>query len=280
MTSKIETSENIEILENRSNGHARGDKAYETQLVAQSSRNQENDQPSQQIAQRRDRLASLGTSAVVFAHEVGNPLQGIFGTLEFIETQFERRQIVDPSWLSMIQGAMREVDRLRGLLRDFRSLANPQELDLQIADLAKIIEEVLAQQKFACRAASIAVKLECENPLPPVALDAAKITQVILNLCKNAVEAMPNGGRLSIRVYPSGPMIVMEIADSGVGVPGDVDVFQLFKTTKSGGSGLGLPIVQQIVSAHKGRVNYTTEPGRGTTFTINLPAVNRNGIPL
>jgi two-component system sensor histidine kinase FlrB len=67
-------------------------------------------------------------------------------------------------------------------------------------------------------------------------------------------------------------MIVMEIADNGAGVPGDVDVFELFKTTKPDGSGLGLPIVQQIVSAHKGTVNYITELGRGTTFTVNLPA--------
>ena len=71
-------------------------------------------------------------------------------------------------------------------------------------------------------------------------------------------------------------MIVMEIADSGVGVPGDVEVFQLFKTTKPEGSGLGLPIAQQIVSAHKGTINYITELGRGTTFTVNLPAEIRN----
>jgi signal transduction histidine kinase len=280
VTPQIGTFENIAILENRSKGHARGDTANGTQLVAQSSRNQENDQPSQQIAQRRDRLDLLGTSAVVFAHEVGNPLQAIFVALEFIEARFKTRQIVDPFLLPMIQRAMREVHRLHELLREFRSLAKPHDLDLQLADLVKIIDEVMAQQRLGCRAAGIAVKLECEKPLPPVMLDAAKITQAILNLCKNAVEAMPNGGCLSIRVYPSGPMIVMEIADSGVGVAGDVDVFQLFTTTKSGGSGLGISVVQQIVSAHKGTINYTTEPGRGTTFTVNLPAINRNGIPL
>ena len=71
-------------------------------------------------------------------------------------------------------------------------------------------------------------------------------------------------------------MIVMEIADTGVGVPGGADVFQLFKTTKPGGSGLGLSIVQQIISAHKGTINYVTKLGRGTTFTVTLPAENRN----
>jgi signal transduction histidine kinase len=275
MTSKVETLEDIEVLENRSNGQAQGDTANGTQLIAQSNRNQENDQPSQHKAQQRERLAFLGTSAVVFAHEVGNPLQAILGTLEFIEAEFKSRQIADPHLTSMVQGAMREMDRLRALLRQFRSLAKPQDLDLQLADLAKIIEEVLVLQKLGHRAAGIAVKLECENSLPCVMLDAAKIKQAILNLCKNAVEAMPNGGCLSIRVYPSGPRVVMEIADNGVGVPGDVDVFRLFKTTKSGGSGLGLPIVRQIITAHKGTVDYTTEVGRGTTFTVNLPADNR-----
>lgn len=266
MTSKVETLENIEILENRSNGQAQGGTVNRTRLIVQSNCNQKE--------QQRERLALLGTSAVVFAHEVGNPLQAILGTLEFIDAEFKSRQIADPVLTSMIQGAMREMDRLRALLRQFRSLAKPQYLQLQLADLAKVIEEVLVLQKLGHRAAGIAVNLECENPLPRVMLDAAKIKQVILNLCKNAVEAMPNGGCLSIRVYPSGPRIVMEIADNGVGVPGDVDIFRLFKTTKSGGSGLGLPVVRQIITAHKGTIDYITELGRGTTFTVNLPADN------
>jgi signal transduction histidine kinase len=274
MTSKVETLEYIEILESRSNGQAQGNAANGIQLAAQASRNQAKDQPSQQIAHQRERLALLGTSAVVFAHEVGNPLQAILGTLEFIDAEFRSRQVADPFLTSMIQGAMREMNRLRALLRQFRSLAKPQDLDLQLTDLAKIIEEVLVPQKLGHRAAGIAVNLECENPLPRVMLDAAKIKQVILNLCKNAVEAMPNGGSLSVRVYPLGLRIVMEIADNGVGMPGNVDPFQLFKTTKPGGSGLGLPVVQQIISAHKGTINYITELGRGTTLTVNLPVVN------
>jgi signal transduction histidine kinase len=276
MTTNIATLENIEILENRSNGQAQGNTANRNRRVAQSRPNRKNERLSPQNPQQRERLALLGASAAVFAHEVGNPLQAIFGTLESVETEFKKTRIVDPFLMSIVQGAIREVTRLRKLLRDFRSLANPKDLDLQCADLGKIIAEVLAQQKSGCEVAGIAVKLECENPLPRVMLDAAKITQVILNLCKNAVEAMPDGGCLSIRVYPSGTMIVMEIADSGVGVPDGVDVFELFKTTKPGGSGLGLPIVQQIIAAHKGTINYITEPGRGTTFTVCLPAEHWN----
>ncbi len=275
MRSRVETLEKIEIFEDRSNGQAQRDTAKGSQVIALSSRHQEGDQPSEQEAQPRERLALLGISAVVFAHEVGNPLQAIFSFLEFIETEFKRRGIVDPFLRSTIKNAMRETDRLCELLWDFRSLAKAQDLDLQLSELPQIIEGVLGLQKVGHRAAGVTVELGYQSHLPPVMLDAAKITQVILNLCKNAVEAMPNGGCLSIRVYSSGPMIVMEIADSGVGIPGGVDVYQLFKTTKSGGSGLGLPVVQQIITAHKGTISYTSELGRGTTFRVILPADNR-----
>jgi signal transduction histidine kinase len=276
MISTIVTSENLEILESGSNRQVHGGTANGSQLVACSHPNHENDQPSLQKAQQRERLAFLSTSAVVFAHEVGNALQAIFGSLEFIEIELKRREIIDALLMSTLQGATREIDRLRSLLREFRSLTYTQTLKLQRSDLVKIVEEVLALQKLGSQAAGISIKLEYDTPLPLVMLDPAKITQAILNLCKNAVEAMPAGGCLSIRVFLSGSTIVMEIADTGVGLPDDVNPFQLFVTTKPAGSGLGLPVVQQIVSAHKGTISYVTELGRGTTFTVILPAENRN----
>jgi signal transduction histidine kinase len=275
MTSRIETLEKIDIFEDHSSGPAQTKTVNGKQLVAHAHPNHENDQSSKQKAQQRERLALLGTSAVVFAHEVGNPLHAIFGSLEFIKTDLKRRRIVAPALTSMIEGAMRQTDRLRVLLRQFCSLAKGQNLDLQFVDVAKILEEVLALQSLEHLAAGIAVKLECENPLPLVMLDRAKITQAILNLCKNAVEAMPAGGCLSIRVFLSGPMIVMEITDTGVGLPDGINPFQLFITTKPAGSGLGLPVVQQIVAAHKGTISYITEVGRGTAFSVILPVENR-----
>ena len=167
---------------------------------------------------------------------------------------------------------MREVDRLGLLLNEFRALALPQHLDLQSTDIKEVIEEVLAIQMRVYAAAGCSVTLEFENDRPPVRLDMAKMKQVILNLCNNAIEAMPEGGCLTLKSYHSGQSIVLEIGDTGVGVPDEMDVFALFKTTKAGGTGLGLPIVQQIISAHNGTINYTTEPGHGTTFKISLPA--------
>ena len=272
MTSRIDIFENFAISENHSNGQAQAGMANGSQPVTHWHPNHEKDQSSQQKVQERERLALLGTSAAVFAHEVGNPLQAIFLSIEFIESEFNRKQIADPVLISTIEATMREIVRLRSLLHEFRSLAKPQTLDLQSSDLVKIVEEVLALQKLGCQAAGIAVKFESEKRLPPILLDKAKISQALLNLCKNAVEAMPQGGCLSIRLHPSGSMVVMEVADNGVGVPDDVSIFELFKTTKPAGSGLGLPIVQQIILAHKGTIDYINQPGSGATFIVNLPA--------
>jgi len=174
-----------------------------------------------------------------------------------------------------VHGAMREIDRLGSLLKEFRSLALPQTLDLRLTDLEGIIQEILAVEKIAYRAAGITVKLAFENGLPAIELDAAKMKQAILNLCKNAIEAMGKGGCLTFKAYRAGPMVVLEISDSGIGVPEGLNIFELFKTTKVGGGGLGLSLVQQIVSAHNGTINYTTDAGHGTTFTVRLPAATR-----
>ncbi|HZA53960.1 MAG TPA: ATP-binding protein [Candidatus Udaeobacter sp.] len=230
---------------------------------------------SGQKTRERERLALLGTMAAVFAHEVANPLTGLSASLQFVENEFKRKKFDDPFLRDTIEGAMREIDRLGSLLNEFRSLALPQTLDLELTDLKKVIQEVLAGQKMAYRAAGITVKLDFENGLPAVELDAAKMKQAILNLCKNAVEAMREGGYLTLKAHRAGQMVVLEIADNGIGVPEGVNIFELFKTTKAGGTGLGLPLVQQIVSAHNGTITYTTDAGHGTTFTVRLPAITQ-----
>jgi signal transduction histidine kinase len=223
--------------------------------------------------QESERLALLGTMAAVFAHEVGNPLAGISLSLKCVDGRLEEKQVDDPALTSMIRDAIGEIDRLASLLKEFRALAPEQTLDLKSTHLVKIAEEALALEMIAYRAAGITVKFAFEDALPMVRLDAAKIKQVILNLCKNAVEAMPDGGCLTLKGYRSRGMVVLEISDDGVGVPHNVNIFELFKTTKPGGTGLGLPLVQQIVSAHNGSIAYKSEPGRGATFKVSLAHV-------
>jgi signal transduction histidine kinase len=107
--------------------------------------------------------------------------------------------------------------------------------------------------------------------LPLIMADADKIKQVVLNLCKNAVEAMPEGGTLTVRGSHSGENVILEIVDTGVGVPSTVDIFTPFTTTKTSGTGLGLMIVRQIVSMHKGHLTYSREANSETVFRLTLP---------
>jgi signal transduction histidine kinase len=227
---------------------------------------------------RHDRFAELGNLAAVFAHEVANPLSGLSASLQFALKDLARltrhkpaRNDVDvPIIQETLQGALREVDRLMELLDEFRLAVPPQTLNLRPADLGKIIQGILALEGTRYKSAGITVKLDLQNNLPAIEIDGSKMKQAILNLCKNAAEAMTAGGCLAIRVYRAEENVVLEITDDGFGVPDDVDVFELFKTTKPGGTGLGLPVVQQIISAHHGTIDYTSDGG-GTTFTVRLP---------
>ena len=102
--------------------------------------------------------------------------------------------------------------------------------------------------------------------------DGDRLKQVLLNLCKNAVEAMPQGGVLTVRGYTTGDRVVLEVKDTGRGIPEGIDIFEPFMSTKSEGTGLGLAIVQQIVTNHQGALTYTSAPGQGTIFTLVFPA--------
>jgi len=234
--------------------------------------------PSEYRPQEINRLALLGTRAAIFAHEVGNPLAGLLLSLECVESHLHEQGVNDSRVISMIRGSISEINRLGSLLKQFRALATEQALDLKYTDLVKIVEEALALEMIAYRAAGISVEFDFEDALPLVRLDTAKIKQVILNLCKNAMEAMPEGGCLTIRGYRSRRMVVLEICDTGVGIADNVNIFELFKTTKPGGMGLGLPLVQQIVSAHDGTIGCRSVPNRGAMFKVSLPISEGNAM--
>jgi signal transduction histidine kinase len=240
-----------------------------TQLRAIAGGLQPHQKQSQQRAQVRRFTALLNTTTALFAHEVASPLQGMSASLQMIERDLKTNH--DPL-LTTMMSFRREVDRLITLLDEFRSASVPQNLNLTASDLRAVIEEALAIQIIVFQAAGVILKFDFADGLPEVKLDTAKIKQVILNLCKNALDAMPQGGDLTIRNYSFGTTVVLEIADTGTGMPEGIDPFALFQTTKVHGSGLGLPIVEQIVLAHNGTIDYTSQPGLGTTFKIVFPA--------
>ena len=218
------------------------------------------------------RLAALETTASVFAHEVANSLNGIFASLQLLDMNAREENSSDPELKSLLGSATQEIKRLGSLLQDFRSFVRPQKYYFEAIDLATLIEEAINTEKLLYDSMGIQVKFEFPDALSPVRVDEDKIEQAILGICQNAVEAMPSGGVLTFRAYESDGGIFLEIADTGAGIPEGLKIFEPFLTTKPLGSGLGLPIVSQIISAHKGTIDYASEAGKGTTFKIGLPA--------
>ena len=222
----------------------------------------------------RERLAILGTTAAVFAHEIGNPLNGLSTSLQLVSKRIAG-SVHDPLVEETLEIARQELQRLTALLNDYRSFARPQKIKIEPTDLRQMFEEVLAPAIKHYQDCGINVELAFYEKLPLVPVDREKIKQVILNLCKNAIEAMPDGGTLRCKAYQTVDRVTIEVADTGTGIPEGLDVFQLFNTTKPEGTGLGLPIVEQIVSEHRGSVDYITEPGKGTAFMVSLPLSDR-----
>jgi PAS domain S-box-containing protein len=224
---------------------------------------------AEQKVHENEWLAGVGTMTAMFAHEIANPLNAISTSLAVVEMELEGHAGVDSRVKRTLESSTQEILRLGALLNEFRTIARPQAAKLKPGNLVGLIKDVLVPQIVVCQNAGITIKREF-GELQPILMDENKIKQAILNVCKNAIEAMPNGGVLSVRAYQAEGSAVIEVSDTGAGIPDGLDVFQLFKTTKPNGTGLGLPVVRQIIRAHQGHIEYRSEPGRGTTFKIQL----------
>ena len=218
----------------------------------------------------RERLAMVGATAAKLVHEIGNPLNSMSVAIQLLQRRLGQAA-GDEHIRSSFQSLTGQITRLANLLQEFRSLSRRQELKLQPMDIRTLVEDVLAAEAPIHAERRIVVEHHIAPDLPVIHGDQDKLQQVLLNLCKNAVEAMPGGGTLTVRAGNSGNHVFLEVADTGVGIPYGVNILEPFVTTKAEGTGLGLPIVRQIVSAHGGTLDYTSKPGSGTTFIVALP---------
>jgi PAS domain S-box-containing protein len=220
----------------------------------------------------RERLAAIGTTAAKLAHEIGNPLNGMYARIQLLERRLLRQSSgVDEKVTADMRSIAEEVQRLSQLLQEFRALARRQQYNLQPTNIAVIAAAVLDAETEHCRRTGIRVETQFSPDLPQVMVDSGKFTQALVNLCKNACEAMPRGGTLTVKGTNSGGQVTLEVCDTGVGIPEGVDIFEPFITTKPEGTGLGLPIARQIIAGHGGSLNYVSELEKGTTFIISLP---------
>ena len=218
------------------------------------------------------RLVAIGTTAAKIGHELANPLNGMSLTIQLLEQRLRKQSsLVDTQITSTVNRLHTEVSRLSTLLEQFRSLSRREKFTFQRTTLTALVGEAIEIE--LPRYAELGIQVECSflSNLPTITVDIDKMKQVIFNLTKNAAEAMAGGGKISLKGSTSDDRVVLEISDTGTGIPPGIDIFEPFFTTKPQGTGLGLSIVQQIVTAHGGSITYRSEHGKGTTFVISLP---------
>ena len=217
---------------------------------------------------RADRLSSLGELSAAVVHEVRNPLGAIRGAVEIMEDALPadspRREFADI--------AKREVDRLDRLIREFLQFARPPRPSTAPADLNEILRSVVNLVGQRAAKQGVLVELDPAGDLPLVVVDGEQIKQVLLNLAINAVQAMPEGGRLALRTGRSEAGAHVEVEDEGGGVDPAVAsrVFDPFFTTKEKGIGLGLSVAYKIAAQHGGTLS-ARDGARGAVFRLTLP---------
>ena len=214
-------------------------------------------------------LAVIGETASKIIHEIANPLNGMFMNIQLLERRMAAAG--DEVVTTSIKRIGNEVSRLKTLLYDFRNFSRPETYDLRPTALADIVQEVCALESAAYAAKRIRFDLAVDPSLPLVLADREKLKQALLNLCKNAEEAMPEGGTLTVQLRASDGKVILQVCDTGIGVPEGLNLLEPFATTKPFGSGLGLVIARQIVACHHGELSYASEPGKGTAFSLVLP---------
>jgi two-component system sensor kinase FixL len=220
----------------------------------------------------RERLATIGTTAAKIGHELANPLNGMSLTVQLLEQRLNRQPSPPDSQVTAtVQRLRNEISRLNQLAGEFRTIARRERYDFQSTQLADLIDDVIKIQRPHLAELNIEVEQLIPSGLPNLDLDPDKIKQALLNLVKNATEAMPGGGKIKIEALAIDRAIAIEVTDTGTGIPLDIDAFEPFVTTKKEGTGIGLVIVRQVVTAHGGQISYRSRPGEGTTFRIELP---------
>lgn len=218
-----------------------------------------------------ERLAAVGRITAGVAHEVKNPLNSMRLWLENLKESLPKD--ADDGARQAVAVLDAEIDRLDAVVKRFLDFARPMKVKLEPTQLAHLLREVLDVARPQLEQAHVQVAQLLPIGVPEVFVDRALLKQAVLNLVLNAVDAMPNGGQLQLTLSRRGEMAEITVGDTGKGIPLEnrQKVFQLFFTTRPGGSGIGLASTFRIVQLHNGSIDFTSEVGRGTTFRIELP---------
>jgi signal transduction histidine kinase len=238
--------------------------------------------------QQAHKLANIGELASGIAHEIRNPLAGIGAAVEVLA---DNQASVAASQREEVLGEIRrQIQRLNSTLRDLLDFARPREPQIVSCDLRELIRPMLSLVRPDAQKQRVELREEYDPELPYICADAAQLQQVLLNLLLNALQAMPDGGQLSLRAQavesnrPHGPRLLVRLSveDTGIGIAPEhlTKIFSPFFTTKHRGTGLGLAITRSIVEKHHGSIAVESTPGRGTRFILELVACKDAGCHL
>lgn len=225
----------------------------------------------QQMA-RMDRLASLGRMSAGIAHEVRNPLTGVSLLLDELHDRLLGQEVDQ----QLIRKALQEMERLETLVTEMLNFASIQPPQLRVGRVEEVLKDVLFLIRKQCQLQQVTLSERIAPTLPAIQLDTARIKQVLLNLFNNALDAMPDGGEMTVSLDSDAEYIHLTIADNGTGIAADqLDlVFEPFYTSKGQGTGLGLSISHTIVTEHGGDIRLDSVLNEGTRVHVRLPVVS------
>src|SRR5215831_779069 len=221
-----------------------------------------------------EHLAMLGLLASTLSHEIRNPLEALSLLIDGLADELQQPAADHLAQVAEILTDMRiVVGRMDDLVQDYLSLARLAELHLEPVELGAIVETYAREMHKQCACRGITLRLEGLSSLGQVYLHQNAFRRVLINLMQNAIEAMPQGGELTLRGQQADSWACLAVQDTGEGIAADQlsQLFVPFHTTKSDGTGLGLYVVREILAAHGGVITVTSTPGTGTTCLVMLP---------
>jgi signal transduction histidine kinase len=232
------------------------------------------------LHQHRDALrqahhfATLGRLAAALSHEIRNPLGILFLHIDLLEEEFRNPSVESPR---LIPQTFREIRtalaRLEALVQDYLSLVRVGAIEPSVQDLGAAVQEWTGEMHGLAAQQGVSIQLAGLETVGELAFHASTLRRAVLNVLQNAIEAMPQGGTLTLECVRTATAVQLRVGDSGPGIPAELvtRIFEPLYTTKPGGTGMGLYIVQETLSAHGGSVTVESVEGRGSTFTFMLP---------
>jgi signal transduction histidine kinase len=216
---------------------------------------------------RSERLATLGTFVSFVSHELRNPLSVIQNSVYYLKTHI---QTDNPKIEKYFRIMDEEVEIAHKIIDDFLTFTKGRPLELRSVNVNNIIKKVIDLIRIP---ENIETTLDVQKDLPDIRVDRDHIQQVLVNIINNAIQSMPDGGKLTLSTHREGETVVIDIADTGEGISSeDIEhLFEPFFSKKKKGTGLGLVICKFLVDRHKGKITFTSELGKGTRFSVHLP---------